>query len=209
MDMKQLKLLYVYDPMCSWCWGYSKTWAVLQHEIKDLIEVKYYVGGLAPDSNDIMPLQMQTMLQQTWLNITAELGCEFNFDFWTKCTPKRSTYWACRAILVAREYDLEQKMLYSIQQAYYLQAKNPSDISVLVDIAGELGLNEKTFLEKLYCESTNRQLEQEVSFARMLPIQGFPSLVLAVKGQYIPIKLDYKNWQKTFDDINTIIHTGA
>ncbi|MCP4060185.1 MAG: DsbA family protein, partial [Pseudoalteromonas sp.] len=24
--MTQTKLIYVHDPMCSWCWGYKPTW---------------------------------------------------------------------------------------------------------------------------------------------------------------------------------------
>ncbi|MEF1187337.1 DsbA family protein, partial [Vibrio sinaloensis] len=28
--MTKAKLYYVYDPMCSWCWGYKPTWRAVE-----------------------------------------------------------------------------------------------------------------------------------------------------------------------------------
>jgi putative protein-disulfide isomerase len=40
---------------------------------------------------------------------------------------------------------------------------------------------------------------REITKVRALPIQGFPSLVLAVAGEYFPIRIDYKNEQVSYD----------
>ncbi|SQH76486.1 conserved protein of unknown function [Shewanella benthica] len=134
---KKPRVYYVYDPMCSWCWGYAPTWNNLRAALKESgINVEYRLGGLAPDSNEPMPDEMKAFLEQTWHKIAAELGTEFNFDFWRQCQPRRSTYPACRATLIAREQGLEQAMLDGIQQAYYLKAMNPSDLTTLISIAG-------------------------------------------------------------------------
>ena len=84
------KLFYVYDPMCSWCWGYAPTWQRLKSELASHVEVVYALGGLAPDSDDAMPQAMQKFLQQTWQKISQQLGTEFNFDFWQQCQPRFS-----------------------------------------------------------------------------------------------------------------------
>ncbi len=126
--MSKAILYYVYDPMCSWCWGYHDTWeklqALLKTQFANKLEIQTLLGGLAPDTNEPMPGELQVFLQQTWSRIHEQLGTQFNFDFWTKCQPKRSTYPACRAVLVARQQGLEKAMDEAIQQAYYLQAKN-------------------------------------------------------------------------------------
>lgn len=85
--------------MCSWCWGYRKTWLLLQKQQEPMVQVKAIVGGLAEGSNVPMPEKMQVFLQQTWHKISDELGAEFNYDFWTKCQPKRSTYPSCRGFV--------------------------------------------------------------------------------------------------------------
>ena len=204
--MKEPTLYYVYDPMCSWCWGYRNTWLKLSDALQGKVLVNYQLGGLAPDSDVAMPIELQTSLQGIWRNIHQKLGTEFNFDFWTQCTPQRSTYPSCRACLIAREEGKEIEMLFAIQQAYYLQAKNPSLQETLIKLAGDIGLNVDEFTSKLNATEINRKFEEEIASSRQLPIQGFPSLVLEVDGQFKPIQLDYLDWEKTYTEILTYIN---
>jgi len=209
--MANTTLYYVHDPMCSWCWGYRPTWDALQVQLQQQfgqqLSLQYLVGGLAPDSDQPMPQPMQQMLQQTWQKITQQLGTEFNHDFWQHCQPRRSTYPACRASIIARQYGLEQQMINAIQQAYYLNARNPSDVDTLISIATQLGIPADRFTEQLSADETEAQLMQDINVARQLPIQGFPSLVLMVDNNPYPIRLDYHQWQTSLADIQTLLLT--
>jgi putative protein-disulfide isomerase len=196
-------LVYIYDPMCSWCWGYAPTWLKLKESLPLHIDIMYGLGGLAPDSNEPMPAAMQQFLQQTWENIAQQLGSQFNFDFWTKCQPRRSTYPACRAAIIARASGKEQEMLSAIQQAYYLQAKNPSDIDTLHELAISIGLDGDDFLQQINSQGIDDFLKTEIAKMRQLPINGFPSLVLIKGNRHIPIPIDYKNWRNTFELISS------
>jgi putative protein-disulfide isomerase len=191
--------------MCSWCWGYRETWLLLQKQLEPIVQVKTILGGLAEDSNSPMPEEMQTFLQQTWHKISLELGTQFNFDFWSQCQPKRSTYPSCRAVLIARKYQKEQAMCLAIQQAYYLHAQNPSEIETLVSIAASIGLNSELFAQQMNSDELKQQLENEILTARKMPIHGFPSLVLSVKDELYSVKLDYKNGQTSYDMILSVL----
>jgi len=195
------KLIYVYDPMCSWCWGYRETWLKLKAALGDKLAIEYKVGGLAPDSDEPMPKEMQQFLQQTWQRIEQQLGTPFNHEFWHTAQPRRSTYPACRAVLVARQYNKEHEMLYAIQKAYYLNAQNPSDISTLASLAEQIGLEKNAFIHEIESEKINSLLMAEINQARSLPIQGFPSLVLENKGLYVAIPINYQDWQSTYQQI--------
>ena len=131
---EKLTLFYIHDPMCSWCWGYRPTWQLLKSKLPETIGVNYVLGGLAPDTDQPMPQELQHTIQGHWQRITAELGTEFNFEFWKKCKPRRSTYPACRAVIAAKNQDSEMQMIEAIQRAYYLRAMNPSDVSTLTNI---------------------------------------------------------------------------
>ncbi|WP_153914780.1 DsbA family protein [Shewanella sp. TC10] len=204
MTTESARLIYVYDPMCSWCWGYKPTWLALQQQLNEQIpslKIDYRLGGLAPDSDVAMPQDMQQFLSQTWHKISAQLGTEFNHAFWQECQPRRSTYPACRACLIAREFGLEQAMILAIQQAYYLQAKNPSDIDTLIDAAVNIGIDEQAFKARLLSTELNQKFITELHAVHQLPIRGFPSLVLEVNGQAVGVPLDYTNPQTSFDAI--------
>ena len=175
------RLIYAHDPMCSWCWGFAESWQSFKEQLSDEIPVVRLLGGLAPDSDDPMPESMQNMLRQTWQQIEEVIpGKHFNFDFWTHCKPRRSTYPACRAVIAAREQgnDYDSLMTARIQQAYYQQARNPSDNSTLIELATEIGLDPDRFAEQLTAESTHQSLLDEISTARSLGINGFPSVVV-------------------------------
>ena len=83
-------LYYIHDPMCSWCWGFSPTWQQIRTQLPAELPVVYLLGGLAPDTDAPMPLEMQAKLQQAWHTISQRLGTRFNFDFWTLCGGPRS-----------------------------------------------------------------------------------------------------------------------
>lgn len=205
-NMPKPVLYYIYDPMCSWCWGYKPTWDLLQKKLERVLNIQSLVGGLAPDSNVPMPEHMQNFLQQIWRKISCQLGTEFNFDFWSQCNPKRSTYPSCRAVLVARHFQKEQEMCLAIQEAYYLHAKNPSDINTLVKIADSIGLDSDLFEQQINSKGLKEELLNEIKKVRQMSVQSFPSLVLAVGTQLHPIRIDYKNWQTSHDVIVKIIN---
>ena len=181
-------LYYFHDPMCSWCWGFRPTWQALQENLPNTVDVKYVLGGLAPDSDQPMPDELRLMIQNTWQRIHQELGTEFNFDFWTQNTPRRSTFPACRAVIAAHQQGMEQEMIVAIQQAYYLRALNPSDLSTLRQLGKEIclnksefdesGFNTSEFNDSLTSETTDQILQTQRTHCQQWVVQGYPSLIL-------------------------------
>ena len=171
-------LYYLYDPMCSWCWGFKSVWDEVKTHLQDEVNIVYVVGGLAPETQEPMAAEMRTYLQQVWHKVTEHTGVTFNHDFWSMNTPKRSTYPACKAVLVARQNGLELQMYAAIQQLYYQQAGNPSEYESLYDLAEGLGLERRQFIEQIHSDEIAALLQQEIMLTEQLGAQGLPSLVL-------------------------------
>ena len=51
-------LIYVHDPMCSWCWGFRPTFERLCDALSGEATVMRLLGGLAADSDQHMPAEM-------------------------------------------------------------------------------------------------------------------------------------------------------
>lgn len=186
-------LYYVYDPMCSWCWGYQPTLQLITQALAEHhIPFTKVLGGLAPDSDSAMPNEMQAAIQGYWHKIHDLLGTPFNHDFWSQNTPRRSTYPACRAVLIARQRGLEDQMNQAIQHAYYLHARNPSDHRVLVDLAGQLGMDTEKFSESLNSAQTHTELLNELALARAIGGNSFPSWILQQGEHCTSLMIDYK-----------------
>ena len=120
-------LLYIMDPMCSWCWAFAPIFKQLKQELPKDLEIYTLLGGLAPDSDSPMPEAMRQKIEQTWRYIEEKTDTQFNYQFWTDNTPRRSTYPACRAVIAAGNHsdELGDQMIQAIQHAYYLEAKKP------------------------------------------------------------------------------------
>ena len=194
--MNSLTLYYVYDPMCSWCWGFNKTWNKVKKSLPKNINIQYVLGGLAPDSDEIMSDKMREYIQYNWQKIEKNIpGTIFNYDFWANCTPVRSTYPACRAVIAAKNQNdqLEISMINAIQEAYYLYAKNPSKDTTLINIAKAIGLNVTQFKKDLNSNTTQQQLDNNINLSKSLGAKGFPSIVLKRDSVTKLIKIDYNN----------------
>ncbi len=175
-------LYYLYDPMCSWCWGFKPVWDELREQLGRELDIVYVVGGLAPETHVPMPNSMQAYLKDTWNKVSQHTGASFNHDFWDLNIPKRSTYPACKAVLVARQLGQELAMYAAIQQLYYQQAGNPSEYENLYQLAQELGLERQDFIEQVHSDKIESLLQQEIMLTAQLGAQGFPSLIL-LKGK--------------------------
>lgn len=86
-------LFYIHDPMCSWCYAFEASFCALQKTLPASVRVIKLVGGLAPDTIETMPDELQKSIQQTWRRIEQTVpNIQFNYDFWTINTPVRSTH---------------------------------------------------------------------------------------------------------------------
>ena len=189
-------LYYVYDPMCSWCWGFEKVWSMVRQSLPNSVNIEYVLGGLAPDSNKPMSNEMREYIQMNWHKIQQKIpGTEFNYTFWDNCHPKRSTYPACRAVIAVKNQkpELEKVMIRLIQQAYYLESKNPSEDDVLISLAKMLDINITQFTQDLNAESTQQLLSEDITLMQSLSVNSLPSLALKTGSILKPINIDYNN----------------
>lgn len=197
-----MTLYYVHDPMCSWCWAFRPTWAEIVRALPPAIPTQRVLGGLAPDSDDAMPEATRVYVPKNWRKIQQVVPkTAFNFDFWTHCQPRRSTYPACRAVIAAMTQgpQYEEAMILAIQQAYYLKARNPSDDDTLTALAAEIGLNQRRFAQDLNHPATHEALLGQIAFSQRLGASAFPSLILEHDRGYEKVAFDYNNASVVLD----------
>ena len=198
-------LYYVHDPMCSWCWGFAPVLGRLLEELPADIRVTRLLGGLAPDTDQPMPEHTRSMVQDHWRKIQTTVGSEFNFDFWTRCQPRRDTYKACRAVVAASRQGAEETMIEAIQKAYYLRAMNPSEPETLIDLATELGLDRALFVKDFGSAQTETEFRRQLLLRAELYVRSFPSLVLEHGSAHTLIRHDYQDYRIALKEIKSCI----
>ncbi len=138
------------------------------------------MGGLAPDSDQPMPEETCLYIQKQWSAVETTLGAKFNWDFWSECQPRRSTYPACRAVIAVGQQGEKNipAMIIAIQKAYYLQARNPSDLETLIELVEEIDLNVDQFKYDVSSPQTEQLLRTDFETRRKLGVNSFPTVLL-------------------------------
>jgi len=183
--MADATLYYVADPMCSWCWGFASTLERIESQLRPDVHVQLVLGGLAPDSQEPMDEATKAYVQRAWRTVGETTGAQFNFAFWGQCAPRRSTFPACRAVLAAG--DQGREMFGAIQRAYYVEARNPSDTTTLIEVAGELGIDSQAFADRLTSDATQELLHQQFQLRDRLQARAFPTLLLQRNDTVVPL----------------------
>ena len=204
---ESLILYYGHDPMCSFCWAFRPTWSKVKADLAQHypeMKIRYLAGGLAPDSAEPMSEDVRTMVHSAWHYIENNIpGTRFNHDFWTSQQPRRSTYPSCRAVVAAKMLapELEDEMILAIQQAYYLQAKNPSDDDTLIQCAETIGLDKTSFTETYRSDQCNQDFIREMQLSRSIGINSFPSIVVSRGNSRFSVAIEYNNAGKLLDSL--------
>lgn len=84
-------------------------------------------------------------------------------------------------------------MILAIQQAYYLQARNPSDETVLIELAAALALDVDRFRTELNAPLTQAVFNADMQLVQQMGVQGFPGLVLNDTAGVRHIHIDYND----------------
>jgi len=188
--------------------GISADIFTLVEKLPKQIELVRILGGLAPDSDEPMPDETRDYVIRNWQQIQKDIpDTRFNYDFWKHCQPRRSTYPACRAVLAAKKQGIQydEAMTYSIQRAYYLEARNPSDNKTLIELANEVGLNRTQFRQDLISDEINQQLFNELKIARKLQLNSFPGFILTSDTQSMHIQPDYHHASQILNKIHNVV----
>ena len=193
--------------MCSWCWGFQSVLEQVEEILPEDIPIQYVMGGLAKDSDAPMPDETKEYVKGQWNAVTERTGAEFNWEFWERCEPRRSTYPACRAVLAASTQlpPAGPLMYHAIQRAYYLEAQNPSDHVTLISLAGSLGLDVERFSADLQSPTIEKKLQEEFALRRSLAANQFPSLVFEHRDDVIWLASGYEDAEPILEMLNAAL----
>ncbi len=178
----------VSDVVCPWCYlGEKRLEAALADELQPVavrwrpyqLDPTIPEGGL--DRAEYMAKKFggDGRLQTVHDNLTrlgAEVGVPFAFD---KIKRSPNTLDAHRLIRWAFSAGVQGKVVERLFKAYFVEGRDIGDRGVLVEIAGECGLEAK-LVEKLLTEGADVDLvREEIAEAQAIGVSGVPFFIFA------------------------------
>lgn len=179
------RLLYVMDPMCSWCWGFAPVAEALIAQAREAgVPTRLVPGGLRSGGSALDAATRRYILEH-WQAVAEATGQAFRFEGAMPDGFVYDTEPACRALVAARELDAERtwSLLALIQQAFYEQGVDITCAPQLVALAERCGFDRGRFAEAFSHAETRAATAADFSWVQGLGIAGFPTLLAERNGQ--------------------------
>jgi putative protein-disulfide isomerase len=180
-DSKSLRVTYVGDPMCSWCYGFEPELQKLRDAWADEAEFRLLVGGLRRDQSPI-DKRMRSFLEHHWEEVSERTGQPFNFDI-LDTELIYDTEPACRATVTAAHLASDEpeeaafRYFRRAQRGFYEDNRDPQERDTWVELAIELGYDGDTFLAHFDGDDLKKKTIDQFARSREMGVTGYPSLI--------------------------------
>lgn len=200
-------LIYVADPMCSWCYGFAPEIALIKKTFEGSLDFRLVMGGLRPGGTETMTPKFKKFLEHHWVTIHKRTGQPFRHDILDDTTFVYDTEPAARAVVTARLLASEKALPFfeAIQHAFYAENKNTTKTETFVAIANDLGMDTTTYRTRFESDPLRHETAADFLFSRELGVTGFPTLLVKKGDTYHTITVGYDKHEKLIRKINKVL----
>ena len=195
--MNENSLVYVGDPMCSWCYGFGVPLHQLLEQLPG-VPLAVVLGGLRAYNKEVMPDALKSTLHHHWSEVTKRSGKPFGTGQFDREGYVYDTEPACRAVVTIRTHAAEHTlaMYHAIQHAFYAMGRDITQTSVLADVwqelreelvdskqIGRVDFSRNAFIEAFESDVIKTQTRNDFAMVQQWGIRGFPALIAVVNGE--------------------------
>jgi putative protein-disulfide isomerase len=191
--MTENSLVYVGDPMCSWCYGFGVPLHQLLEQLPG-VPLAVVLGGLRAYNQEVMPDALKSTLHHHWGEVTKRSGKPFGTGQFDRDGYIYDTEPACRAVVTIRTHAAEHTlaMYHAVQHAFYAEGRDITQTAVLAEIwqelvdskiLGDVAFSRDAFIEAFESDTIKTQTRNDFAMVQQWGIRGFPALIAVVNGE--------------------------
>lgn len=210
------RLIYIADPMCSWCYGFGPELTTLLSGLPDM-QLELIVGGLRAYNTEVMDDQLKTTLLSHWEKVGETTGLPFSDKALSQDGFVYDTEPACRAIvatgLLAPQAALD--VFHAIQHGFYAEGLDTTKGEVLAAITVKVlrnsgfDIDEEGFLDTWNSEEAKAATQEDFAQTQRWGVHGFPTLVLEHGGELHLITSGFVRTETLVDRLQAVIDRAA
>ena len=208
-------LLYIADPMCSWCYAFGPELATLLDGLPGL-QVELVLGGLRAYNTEVMSDTAKDDLMGHWKKVHESTGLPLIDSALEQPGFIYNTEPACRAVVAARTLLPAAALptFHAIQQAFYAEGRDVTQGDALARIGSDVlnAMGSPTSVEafRTHWSSEDTVLATHNDFVqcKRWEITGFPALVLERNGQLDMVTTGYTRVETLIKQMQALVDHG-
>jgi putative protein-disulfide isomerase len=187
-------ILYIGDPMCSWCWGFSPVIDEIADRYGDRAPVSIVVGGLHAYETAPMDEAYKATIRHHWEQVAEATGQIFSYGFFEREGFVLDTEPACRAAVAMRRLAPAVVLDYyaALHRAFYVENRDTTDGDTLAAIAEGFGVTASAFADEFAAPAVVEETRADFAFAQKLGVTGFPTVIVEDQRGYALLTAGYR-----------------
>lgn len=192
MAQEKTTLIYIGDPMCSWCYGFAPEISKAKEQLGNDINFQLVMGGLRPYNTETMA-DLDDFLDHHWKDVAERSGQVFNHAILKDHSFVYDTEPASRAVVVVRELKpvVEFDFFKAVQYAFYAENKDVHAVATYLPICEKYGVDKAAFAKAFVSDEMKEKTRDDFKYSGALGVRGFPSLVIKKGEEYFLIANGY------------------
>lgn len=189
------EVIFVGDPMCSWCYGFGVELAKLRDELK-AIPFSLIMGGLR-DGEIFDEAKLKNHLGY-WQAVHEATGLPFDATALSQKNFCYTTEPACRAVVTVSilEPAKAYKAYSALQHAFYAQGKDITQESIIADVIASIGVDKVAFVNLFVSDRMYKATTAQKQKARTYGVSSFPTLIVIDKQGHMSQIRGYKKYEE-------------
>ena len=207
-----VEIIYVGDPMCSWCWGISPALNRLEKAATaNRIPYRIVVGGLRPDDGQVWDEEFKEFLRHHWEQVTERSGQPFGEALFERDSFTYNTEPSCRAVVAARHLApaAEGRFFELTQHGFYVLNQDPAEVSFYEPICKELGLDYDRFRKLFNSEEIAAETHRDFQLNRSWGVTGYPTVIFRKGEQLYAIARGFAEFERMWEAVTELTEPAA
>jgi len=201
-SQENMKVVYVYDALCGWCYGFSSVINQFQEKYKDSLKFEVISGGMIT-GNRIGPIgEVASYISWAYKDVEKATGIKFGDKFLNNTLKDGDAIFTsvppAIALSVFKKLDPTKGVQFAseLQRAIYYNGIYPENLDAYGQLASKFGIDAKSFVMKMKDPSYKKLAEDDFKKSSALNVSGFPTIFIEINGVYHKIGSGYMSFNE-------------
>jgi len=183
-DKQKPTILYVYDIMCGWCYGFSPVMMKLYEEYSDTIDFETISGGMVTGDR-IGPLsKMSSYIKDAYKTVEDKMGVKFGDKYINGTLENgdviQTSIPGSKLMTAFKSFDTKKSVPFAheLQKAIYYHGVHPDRTEDLIANVDTFGVDKGKLLAIAKSEKVVPVMKHDFELSRRLGVTGFPTVFL-------------------------------
>lgn len=190
------KLIYAYDTLCGWCYGFSSEIEKTIHYLDDFVDFELYNGGLFAGVKGPKMGYINAHIRRNMHKVSQRTGKQFGDQFQNLLDniyyPYNSTK-ASTAIEVVKELAPHKVLSFAsdIQRSFFELGKDIHSDDFYRQLSLKHGLDSRKFINDLNSESFENITNEAFEKTNAIGFKGYPAIAMQFDNDFKIINEGY------------------